>query len=80
MIVIIYPNPVDDYCYLSLSNNLPIQRIKIYDNFGRLTTEINNNNYTGYQLNTYELMNGIYKLEVEDITSDKYSSKISIIK
>ena len=76
----IVPNPSTDYCYITLSNSQAIKEIRLYDQLGRLLKEVKELDLQNYQLNTYELMNGIYKLEVEDITSDKYSSKISIIK
>ncbi len=76
----VVPNPSSDYCYISLSNYKSIKKIKLYDQLSRLLMEIKHIDQKIYQLDTQELMNGIYKIEIEDNISGRYSSKISIIK
>ena len=67
--VVLFPNPSQDFVTIKLvSLNKKIKRISIIDVSGRVITEHNSKHMNSIKLNTNNLENGIYLIQV--ITSD----------
>ena len=73
----VYPDPVSDFCRVSLDKEYGIVRIEIYNAFGAMAGFLLAGNTKSVDLDLRDLPNGIFMLVV---TADNISSTRKIIR
>ena len=63
----IYPNPITDRLYIKMNNNIPIDKIAIYDISGHYLIRETPGSTT-YTMNLTGLKKGIYYIEIQTDT------------
>jgi hypothetical protein len=70
----IYPNPTSDFINIDFDDNISFS-VKLYDIYGKLLSSYTRTN----QINMGNLSEGIYLLEIKDLTSNqKRTDKIIV--
>ena len=64
--IVLYPNPVINILYLSISDGVEINKIQVYDVYGRLIKEYKNNS----ELDVSNLKSGNYILKIQTIDGE----------
>lgn len=74
----LYPNPVKDDLYISMTERNNIQSISVFSITGRQLLKRENINNKEYSLNLSSLNSGIYLIRIEDINGQTAIKKISV--
>ena len=61
----LYPNPATTVVNINSAENMPVNKVTVYDVVGKLLSTQNFNNQTNIQLNTENLASGTYLLHIE---------------
>ncbi len=61
--LVLSPNPATEY--LNLNSSLPVSDVVVYDETGRVATQVSNINNTKYEINTSRLAKGLYFVKVK---------------
>lgn len=71
-----YPNPTDSEVYLSNSNENILSKFSIVDMSGKLLLEQKLENMPLHTINTTSLESGVYIATIEDISGNRFTSKL----
>ena len=75
----IYPNIVNNYCNISISNVFTDIKVDVFNEVGSIVyTDIINSNSTGYKINMCNFKTGLYLIKLSNINSYMLSKVIKI--
>jgi hypothetical protein len=64
---LIFPNPALDYIDLEVRNFEPLQKISIFDNFGRIVITVEQSSSTVQRINVSALQAGMYFIKIGEV-------------
>ncbi len=74
--VIIYPNPADNFIYVSINSNENINKIQINNVEGKLMQTVKNFKPKKIEIDISEFPAGLYFVEIETTTNQRYVYKV----
>lgn len=76
----VYPNPAQDYLFISIKEDIIPQTLSVYDIYGRLVAEKNIEGQKSAELELKEFITGIYRIDITDTKSKRYGKTVMIEK
>ena len=75
----LYPNPAKTEVFIKNKTGATLSKVKVFDLTGKLVlTQVVENNETNPSVNISALSGGLYLISVEDVTGNRYQSKLVV--